>query len=395
MKNEGVELSSAESPTATIDVTGTTLTVGQRFLRYLRKPNPPQLFVPQMDGLRFIALLAVFFLHFHQSISFKLTPDDEGAFTALIQRLCSVGFFGVQIFFTISGFVLALPFARLHLAGGKPIILGKYLSRRLWRLEPPLLINLILLTPTIVLLTGEFTWPEAFHRFVKTIFYFHYLSSGELSPINRVTWSLETEAQFYLAMPLLGLLFKIPGAAFRRSIFLAVAVICIWFKYSVNKASLPAQFEFFAIGIVLADLYLTDWSRKLGSSKMWDVVGITSWTMMLTTLVLFQSNGFPRSFMLAFWVFFATAATLRGKTLHRLFAGKTITLIGGMCYSFYLYHDPILRYGAAFLRPFMPDNYEARFAIEIMILAPAVALATVATYALFERPFMNRSKSRN
>ena len=44
--------------------------------------------------------------------------------------------FGVDMFFMISGFVLALPFATRYLAHGPRVSLRSYFLRRLTRLEP-------------------------------------------------------------------------------------------------------------------------------------------------------------------------------------------------------------------------------------------------------------------
>ena len=366
-----------------------------RLLTWLRKPTPPKALVPQMEGLRFVALAAVFFLHFDQAVRSRFEAGPATAAGAMISMLSGLGDFGVQLFFAVSGFVLALPFARWHLEKGRPVELRQYFLRRLWRLEPPLLINLLLLLPVTVLVIGQLTWPEAVQRFFLTLFYSHYVTSGEMSPINRVTWSLETEAQFYLFMPLLGMLFRMPSATARRATLIVLSLLCMMCKPLLNKALLPAQFEYFAVGILLADCHLTSWSARLGSSRGWDIAGLLAWVALPFTLIeLHHVQGLTKSGILASCVFVAFAAALRGKHSHRLAGGSLITLIGGMCYSFYLYHDPVLRFGSAALRTWMPAQYESRFIVELLILLPAVAVVTLLMYAAFERPFMGRTKTK-
>ena len=51
---------------------------------------------------------------------------------------------GVLLFFTISGFILGLPFARQYLVAARPVSFGFY-RRRVTRLEPPYLISMLLL----------------------------------------------------------------------------------------------------------------------------------------------------------------------------------------------------------------------------------------------------------
>lgn len=364
-----------------------------RLFLWLRKPSSSVQLVPQMEGLRFVALLAVFCLHFEQTVHYKLENDDLHGLSAWIASLCSVGDFGVQLFFAVSGFVLALPFARWRLLGAKPVKLRDYFMRRLWRLEPPLLINLLILLPIAVWVVKKVTLMEGLRRFALTMSYLHYATLGEMSPINRVTWSLETEAQFYLAMPCIALLFKMGNPVWRRTALVVLSAVCMACKVSLNKALLPAQFEYFAVGIVLADLYLTGWSSKLGISKGWDVVGLCSWVAMPVTLIGYSDTGsLGRSWILAALAFLAFSATLRGRVGNRLAAGSVVTFIGGMCYSFYLYHDPVLKLSIAGIRRLLPETYLARFGVELLIMLPLVLLVTLVMYAAFERPFMGRKR---
>src|ERR1051325_6478659 len=78
-------------------------------------------FIPEIDGPRFIAITAVIF---HHLIAHYLTATQRMGPVCLPadwyqvysrSRLVSLvfpGYFGVHLFFVISGFILALPFAR-------------------------------------------------------------------------------------------------------------------------------------------------------------------------------------------------------------------------------------------------------------------------------------------
>jgi len=372
------------------------MTALQRFLSWLRKPTASKQLVPQMEGLRFVALLAVFMLHFEQVVQYRLVEGDHGGAARFASAFCGIGDFGVQLFFAVSGFVLALPFARWRLLGGRPVGLRDYMTRRLWRLEPPLLINLLIMLVIAVWVLKKLSLMEGLWRFGMTMSYLHYVTLGEMSPLNRVTWSLETEAQFYLAMPLLALVFKIGRPMWRRLTMVGLAALCMAFKAQMNKAMLPAQFEYFAAGIVLADLYLTDWASKLGTSARWDVAGAVAWVALPVTLMSFAVvENVARSALLVVLVFVAFSAALMGRVSHRLSAGRVVTLIGGMCYSFYLYHDPVLKLAGGRLSALVPDlGYWPRFGLGLLVLVPLVMVITVVMYALCERPFMGRKRTR-
>lgn len=363
-----------------------------RFFAWLRKPVAGGQLVPQMEGLRFAALWAVFFLHFNQSVITPLAPDaQEAAMSTLLSRVCGVGDFGVQLFFAISGFVLALPFARWRLLGGKPVALKRYFLRRLVRLEPPLFINLIIMIPLAVWVFHKLPLADVPRTFAWTMGYGHRLFLGDNSPLNRVTWSLETEAQFYLAMPLLGCVFLIGNRTLRRALLIALALVCVPFKTSMNKAFLLAQIEYFALGLLLADLYLTNWRDGLGKSRAWDVAGLAGWCAMLSVLLTCDHEAFGTAAALPVCVFLAFGAALRGRMWHRVWSLPSVTLIGGMCYTFYLYHDPLVKLTAGTLRRVMPaQSYGAQFTTWFVIVASVTLGVSVILYALFERPFMSR-----
>lgn len=363
-----------------------------RFLAWLRKPVASGQLVPQMEGLRFAALAGVFFSHFHLEIKASM-PDNElsAADVALLDRFWAVGDFGVQLFFCISGFVLALPFARWHLLGGKPVSLKRYFFRRLVRLEPPLLINLLIMIPLTVWVFHKLPLSDVLRHFVWTMGYGHRLFLGENSPLNRVTWSLETEAQFYLAMPLLGFLFLIGNGAARRTILIVIGLVCLPFKASMNKALLFSQMEYFALGLLLADLYLTGWNEKLGKSRVWNVAGAAGWLAMVVLLLHGDYKALETVTALPVCMFLAFAGSLRGRIWHWIWSLPWITIIGGMCYTFYLYSDPLMKLCGGLLRRVLPQQaYFIQFGLWLVIIAPITLVASVTLYALFERPFMGK-----
>lgn len=370
------------------------MTGASRLFAWLRKPVAGGQLVPQMEGLRFVALWAVFFLHFNQVVITALAADARtGAMASTLSRLCGTGDFGVQLFFAISGFVLALPFAKWRLLDGRPVSLKRYFTRRLVRLEPPLLINLLLMIPLAVWVFHKLPLADVPRHFAWTMGYGHRLFLGENSPLNRVTWSLETEAQFYLAMPLLGLVFLIKSKVARRFILIALALVCLPFKASLNKALLPAQIEYFSLGLLLADLYLADWRDKLGQSRLWDLSGVVGWGAMVAVLMCCDHEALGTMVVLPLCVFLAFAAALRGRFWHWLWDLPGVTLIGGMCYTFYLYHDPVVKLTGGLLRRALPAQpYFIQFGLWFVVIASVMLVASVALYALFERPFMGRGR---
>ncbi len=112
-----------------------------------RITTPGRTFIPQIDGLRFVAIMAVIGYHVRVICSYHLhtTPAGNAVEGDVVNDVLSVGHLGVELFFAISGFILSLPFARWWLGGGKSVSLRGYYIRRVTRIEPPYVIHLLFL----------------------------------------------------------------------------------------------------------------------------------------------------------------------------------------------------------------------------------------------------------
>jgi peptidoglycan/LPS O-acetylase OafA/YrhL len=173
-------------------------------------------YIPQLDGLRSLALLLVIghhvfsiYLSATHRLGTQLLPRD---WPMIVPRSPWVNWglhlaFGVQIFFAISGFVLAMPFAKSILDTGKMPSVPLYLLRRLIRLEPPYLLSMTLFFLAILFHRGQPHWYTMvmYHIFgphyLASIVYLHALIYGIPSWLGGIAWTLEIEIQFYLFMP--------------------------------------------------------------------------------------------------------------------------------------------------------------------------------------------------
>src|SRR5947209_1595085 len=99
--------------------------------RQVRRITTSGEIIPEIDGLRFLAIAGVFFHHVVRFVTGQRevtlaepVPPDT------LTRVLDAGSYGVQLFFVISGFVLGLPFAVHYLKGGHRPELRKYYLRR-------------------------------------------------------------------------------------------------------------------------------------------------------------------------------------------------------------------------------------------------------------------------
>jgi peptidoglycan/LPS O-acetylase OafA/YrhL len=140
-----------------------------------------------VDALRAIAVLLVVFCHASQMSGAALHTSWGW--------LGTYSYFGVLIFFAISGFLLYRPFVAAHAGGRRAPRPGAYARRRLLRILPAywLALTVLSLWPGI---EGAFTdrwW--VYYGFAQ-VYSVHTLGNG-----LPVAWSLCVEMSFYLFLP--------------------------------------------------------------------------------------------------------------------------------------------------------------------------------------------------
>jgi peptidoglycan/LPS O-acetylase OafA/YrhL len=340
-------------------------------------------FIPEIDGLRFVAIASVVLYHIQWQLAHRLNvsvPSDW------MSHLLNNGSRGVPLFFTISGFILGLPFAGHYLRGRPPIQLHKYFMRRVTRLEPPYIISMLLL----------FGFEVARHRYSRSLqhalfaslLYIHNLIYGVGSQVNGVAWSLEVEIQFYCLVPLLAAVFIISNTSLRRmfivGMILAVCIVQLfWLQKPRLELSIVNQIQYFLAGFLLADFYETEWRERRRSYWVWDIVCAVGWPLM------FFLNG-PRFYLLMpFLAFLLYCGTFNGIVFRRILSNGIISTIGGMCYTIYLLHSAILMRSLALThRAFAHESYSVYFMMQSIFTLPALAVLCTAFFVLIERPCM-------
>ncbi len=144
---------------------------------------PSQL--PELDGLRGLAVLGVIFYHCH--------PRLQGTW---IHYASLWGWAGVNLFFVLSGFLIT---SILIQARGKPHYFRNFYGRRALRIWPVYILVLVVvylnapwfIGPTILDAVKAAPW-LAYIFFVQNLFHLN------LPPAIGPTWSLAIEQQYYL-----------------------------------------------------------------------------------------------------------------------------------------------------------------------------------------------------
>jgi peptidoglycan/LPS O-acetylase OafA/YrhL len=375
-------------------------TLGDRFRRRFIRRTSARQYIPEIDGLRFPAIAIVVIGHLS---SFFLVRGGYGPPRTTLDRLAAApekfASEGVFLFFIISGFILALPFAVQCRDGGQPVSLRAYFLRRLTRLEPPYLLTLLGLIALEIAaashhVAGRTGAPlEILQHGAASSLYLHNLIYTSPSTINPPAWSLEIEVQFYVLVPLLAFVFRIRSTTIRRTLIIAAALASMSAELTLGTMhprvtlSILGQLQFFLLGFLLADLYLFSRLRDAPLATRWDIVSLVCWILIFA---LWQWSTLAMA-ALPFVALVAFIGVFRGRLTNRAFSNPWVTTIGGMCYSIYLVHFELIAALGRGIQRVIPTTgalWKDLLVQGIPVLG-ATLIVCVAFFYFIERPCMD------
>ena len=296
---------------------------------------------PEVDGLRAVAIVPV--LLFHAGLS---------AFAG--------GFFGVDVFFVISGYLITAQLASSEKSG--IALLGNFYHRRIRRLFPAIaivslvtaVIAYLIMTPSQLRpLFSSFTSTQVF---LQNIYLWqnsgYWDQSLETSPLMH-TWSLAVEEQFYLIFPLLFVAKSMRNA---KSVLIGVAITIFVLSFfgALIRFGTSSTGAFFLLpyrawelmaGAIVALYQLKGkqfFKTKPNVSRLISNFGMA---MIIIAIILGdKSTRHPGLLTLlpvvgtALLIAFGREPSLTS----RLLSNKLLVAIGKLSYGLYLWHFPIL-----------------------------------------------------
>lgn len=261
------------------------------------------------------------------------------------------GFLGVDVFFVISGFLMALLY-------DKGTALDFY-KRRLDRLYPAYAITLFvtLIAGTLVTIPVDFSqlYEQAIAGtfFVSNIFYWNensYFDKTAFNPLLNL-WSLAVEVQFYLIVP-----FLYPLLRRRKWLFLAVFFVSLASCLAIQTVS--PKTSFFMMPLRVWEFLIGAWVAWWGSASIQSrakqypyislvlIVALVVSLFMLklkpesTGTILYGHPAFPAlvvTLLTGLLITFGIHQRLTGNAV-----GRFITKTGDYSYSIYLVHFPLI-----------------------------------------------------
>ncbi len=352
-------------------------------------------YLPGIDALRALAVLAVFFYHAHVS----WMPG---------------GFLGVDLFFVISGYLITSLLLREFRAGGR-VKLGRFWLRRARRLLPAVGV-LIAVTMILGAIFRSSQLDSLRGDAVSSLFYFanwHFIFSHQSyfeqfqSPsLFTHLWSLSVEEQFYLFWPLVfaaGM--KLFGRARLALGVLAgalgsVALAWILFDPGGDASRVYYGTDTHAVGLLAGVALGLVWSpielrrnRTFGSlvGPILDLVGVLALAYVVLSFVHVHDYDLALWHGGYLWLALVTALLLAvlahpASRLGALLGRPAVLWLGLRSYSFYLWHWPVL----ALTRPGVDVNLPRGILIPLQ-LALVLVLADL-SYRFVELPFRGKAK---
>jgi len=331
-----------------------------------------------IDGLRALAVIAVLIYHL---------------------GYLPYGYLGVDIFFVISGFLITKInyLESIH----NNFSLLKFYERRIRRILPLLfLVTSVSLIAGIILLL-----PQDLVALSKSViasnFSFNnilmYLTSGgywetgnNFKPLMH-TWSLGIEEQFYLFYPLIFMFSTRFGTKYIGLIIGILSILSLIFFFlqpDITGKFFLIQYRFYELSVGgLAAIFL---SGKLRSTPSINIVQIV--IVFLLLLILAGLFKFSNEVLIVLTIIFTVIILLFGEILStkkswyfKIFTNPTITFIGKISFSLYMWHQPIF----AFARMTVVREMTPVWAV---VLTAITVLMSIISFYFVENYFRDKKK---
>ncbi len=363
--------------------------------------------VRSLDGVRAVALLVTMGFHFG---------------VGWLQG----GFFGLDIFFVLSGFLITGLLVGEFRRAGRIRVLA-FWARRARRLLPALVVLLVVVTLVVRFAEPAGLYPNFRMSALSALFYFsnwwqianqsnYFFTTGAVYPLTH-TWSLAVEEQFYLVWPFVVLAVMHLARGFVRGVKVLMVVAAVGAVASAVEMALlynpgahnatrvyfgtDTHAESILIGAALAcALTLIAWRRgedgmaptartpvAAATLSAVGVVGLISTVLLSTTLngdSAFDYRGGILLSGLSAGALILSSVTVPTGPVAWLLSLRPMVLIGTISYGAYLWHFPVFIYF---------DQARMGFGgVGLLALRFALTFAVAtASYVLIERPVMERT----
>lgn len=358
--------------------------------------------IPQLDGLRGVAILLVLTYHYFGSL-----------------KIFSFGWSGVDLFFVLSGYLIT---GKLIESVGTKNYITDFFRNRILRIFPLYYTALFLFYFAVAFIATDkhivslsfyivhwksfflFTenWAFLYHGFPTDKYLLHF-------------WSLAIEEQFYIGMPFIILFIRTSNTRliiFSLFFLLALSLRCVFYFGSTDAQTQHyfnlntfCRTDSFMAGAILSQLH---YSGRIIKKIAINVVIIISISLLLTFILYFKTAAFYNNPLLHV-AGFSLVAILYAALLHKAVSSEDFFLnqflsavllrfFGKISYGLYIFHLPVLL--IAYLRIY---NWEMLYITKAQEFAKGLSLLicvglsltlSIFSYYYFEWYFISLKKRR-
>ncbi len=367
---------------------------------------------PELEALRGIAISLVVAFHIdavlrHPPLGVAPpSPETTHVTVPLWLAFVQAGNTGVTLFFVLSGFLLSRPF----LAGQPLPDVGRYFRRRGLRILP---------VYYVAVLVAAAATSSHLRDLVRGVPYLFLLNGAGLAtamlPYSAVWWSLATEVQFYLALPLIAacwrwrpilagaglalwalayalyLAGRVPGMSLGGAMLLGLSLFgrapafllgaAAAYVHMRHAPTVRAAAERLPVGA--ADALMVALLLALGRLLQWAVYE-NFWLVELPPLQMWHA------FEAALWGGILLTVLTSPLLSRHLVDNAILRWLGTISYSLYLIHFPVLVFGFGMARRQwgLSTTWNPTTAVAATALLAVSLVTSAITYRVIERPFL-------
>ena len=339
-----------------------------------------------IEGMRFYAAFLVFLVHAIGSYTteYLMVPNEDFKMSSAnlwhsTLAYLADGHHGVDIFFIISGFLMARA-----VLDSDNFSYRNFLWNRFRRIYPAFLASLVIMTLVWMAL---FKTPFKFIDFLLNLIFANAIPSLKITAYNYVSWSLGYEFAFYFIVPVLALTVRWVDRLWAAAVLLIAAFLFV----PDPVIRIKGLFVGAMIG-AFSDAFLRRLAQRLPLLPLLCVyillvpmkgVGTLSYTQFYYALLVCLSGLFIN-------------IIFNENIISKFFSSPVLARLGGISYSFYLWHPLCVAVTLHFIivrSGLWPYPVLAGLALFIVSLAMTLSVSSV-SYRLFEsRYFMRKGKS--
>lgn len=326
-----------------------------------------------LDGLRGVAVLLVLLSH----------SSNANIFFLEFLNFQRIGKVGVYLFFVLSAYLLDRQIALSFITNKSSLTYWKnYFLRRFLRIYPLFVIALIL--HGVLTFIGLKTVIDE----IIDIPLHMALVRGE-----SIFWSIPVEFKYYFISPLIMWLCHKFLKWNKMKLFVAFLLllftsILIELIYHLPLVSTIRYFPIFLVGtfISIFELLYQDKIKRLASPKMYNILGISAFTIIIITIpfyfekifgyqINFHSSIFYFPYSLI-WGIILVASKYGKGFLNKVLEFKPLRFIGSISFSMYLFHILFLNFVYSSITPYL----------QIYVFFILTIIFSSITFLIIERP---------